>query len=181
MERREILLWIDENIKNKNLKKHMIAVEACMRHLAKRFKEDEKKWGVAGLVHDIDYEKTAQDPEKHGVISAEMLREKGFEEDIISAVKAHAGKKKPETKMEQALYAVDPLTGLIVASALMHPEKKLRALDVGFVLRRFKEKRFAAGADREQIKKCEELGLSLEEFIKICLSAMQEVSEDLGL
>ncbi len=181
MERKEILAWIDENIKNKNLKKHMLAVEACMRHLARKFGEDENKWGIAGLVHDIDYEKTKDTPEKHGLVSAEMLSEKGFNEEIINAVKAHAGKKRPQAKIEIALYAVDPLTGLIVASALMHPEKKLKALDTGFVLRRFKEKRFAAGANREQIKKCEELGLSLEEFIEVCLSAMKEISQDLEL
>jgi len=99
----------------------------------------------------------------------------------VRAVKVHSGHLPPLSKLDWALFATDPLTGLIVASALMHPEKKLSALDVDFIVRRFKEKRFAAGANREQIAACKNLGLQLEEFMQICLEGMQGVAQDLGL
>jgi predicted hydrolase (HD superfamily) len=102
-------------------------------------------------------------------------------EEIIHAVKAHNEHVPRDSRMDRALYASDPVTGLIVASALMHPDKKLSGLDVDFVMRRFKEKRFAAGADRDQIAACSELGLSLEEFLDIAIASMQGISDDLGL
>ncbi len=179
--REQALEEIKKRIKNKNLLKHMLATEACMKELAKNFNEDQDIWALSGLVHDIDYEETKDTPEKHATLGAEILKSLGYDKKITDAVLAHAGKKTPENKLEWALYAVDPLTGLIVASALMHPEKKLWSIDVNFILRRFKEKRFAAGANREQIKKCSEIGLSLNEFISICLKAMQSISKELGL
>jgi len=179
--RDELLKLLHQKVKSKNLIKHMLATEACMRALADRMGEDKEKWGVAGLVHDIDYEETKDNFDQHGLVSARMLEEMGFPQDIIDAVKAHAGKKEPTTKMEWALYAVDPLTGLIVAAALMHPSKSLTGIDRDFVLRRFKEKRFAAGANRDQIRQCEKLGLTLEEFIDICVKAMQGIAKELGL
>ncbi len=182
MEREEALKLIDSFIKNENLKKHSLAVEACMRKLANYLNEDEEKWGLCGLLHDLDYEETSKDPERHGIRTIEILKERNFnKEEILNGILAHCEKKNPENNLEKAIYAIDPLTGLIIASCLMHPDKKLRSLDVGFVLRRFKEKKFAAGANREQIKKCEEIGLNLEKFIELCLSAMQEIAESLGL
>ncbi len=182
MTREEALKLIQEKVKTKNLVKHMIAVEACMRKLAERLGEDPEMWGLAGLLHDIDYEVTKDKPEEHAKVGAEWLREMGLPEEIVNAVRRHAGRdEKPVEPMDIALYAADPLTGLIVASALMHPSRSLKGMDRDFVLRRFKEKRFAAGANREQIKECERLGLSLEEFIDICLEAMKEVSDALGL
>jgi putative nucleotidyltransferase with HDIG domain len=159
----------------------MLATEACMRSLARHFQEDEEKWGTCGLLHDLDYDETAKTPEVHGLKTVEWLREKGVGEEILLAILAHNSHKPAESLIEKALYAVDPLTGLIVASALMHPDKKLNSIDKNFVLRRFKEKRFAAGANREQIKSCEVMGISLEEFVDICLKAMQEIAPDLGL
>ncbi len=179
--RDELLRLLYQKVKTKNLIKHMLATEACMRALADRMGEDMEKWGLVGLVHDIDYEETKDNFAQHGLVSARMLKEMGLPQDIIDAVKAHAGKKEPTTKMEWALYAVDPLTGLIVAAALMHPSKSLRGIDRDFVLRRFKEKRFAAGANRDQIRQCEKLGLTLEEFIDICVKAMQGIAKELGL
>lgn len=181
MERSEALELLKKNLKHKNLVKHCLAVEACMRKLAERFNEDPEKWALAGLLHDIDYEKTVAEPEKHGLLAMEILKDKIKDEDILHAIRAHAYREDPKSKMAWALYAADPLTGLIVAAALMHPSKKLEGVDVEFLKRRFKEKRFAAGANREQIKKCENLGISLEEFMSICLQAMQEISEELGL
>ncbi len=181
MNREEAKTLVLEKVQNKNLVKHMLASEACMKGLARYFQEDEEKWRLCGLLHDLDYDETAKSPELHGLKTVEWLKEKGVGEDILSAILAHNSHKPTESLIEKALYAVDPLTGLIVASALMHPDKKLKSIDKEFVLRRFKEKKFAAGANREQIKTCETMGLSLEEFVDICLKSMQEIADDLGL
>ncbi|MBD3347759.1 MAG: HDIG domain-containing protein [Candidatus Eisenbacteria bacterium] len=181
MERGECLQLVKEHCSNRNLLKHMLATEAVMRALARELDEDEEAWATAGLVHDLDYDETAELPERHGLVSAGMLEERGFPEDIIHAVKAHNEHAPRESAMDRALYASDPVTGLIVAAALMHPTKSLGGLDVDFVMRRFGEKRFAAGASREQIATCSELGLDLERFIGVALGAMQEISDELGL
>lgn len=183
MNREEALQLVKEKIKNENLVKHCLAVEICMRALAKHFEENEEKWGLAGLLHDIDYEETKDNPEKHSLIGAEILEKMDLDKEICEAVKTHNEMHgiAPESRMAKALYSVDPLTGLIVASALVLPEKKLANLTPENVLNRFKEKAFAKGANRETIAKCEDVGLSLEEFVKIGLQAMQSISNDLGL
>ena len=181
MERNEALKLLKENLKHRNLIKHSLAVEACMRALAQEMGEDPDRWGLAGLLHDIDYELTMDRPEEHGLKAMEILKDKIKDEEILHAIRAHAYKEEPKTKMAWALYSADPLTGLIVAAALMHPTKRLEGVDLGFLKRRFKEKRFAAGADREQIKKCENLGLDLDRFMELCLNAMKGISGELGL
>lgn len=181
MKREQALNLLKGKLKNKNLFKHCLATESCLKELAHHFGEDEETWGIAGLLHDIDYEETQNDPAHHGLIGAEILEKEGLPPDIIYAIKVHAGHLTPKSKLDWALFATDPLTGLIVASALMHPDKKLLSLDTDFVLRRFKEKRFAAGANREQILTCKNLGLELEQFIDICLKGMQKISVDLNL
>ena len=185
MTRQEALQLVQEHVKNQNSIKHMLATEVIMRALGRYFKEDEEVWGLAGLVHDIDMEMVdyLKEPAKHGLVAAEILEKAGLAEDIIEAVKAHnpATGKVRETKLEKAIYCVDPLTGLIVAATLVLPSKKLADLKPESVLRRFKEKGFARGANREKIAACSEIGLSLEEFIKIGLEAMQGISGDLGL
>lgn len=181
MNRQEALELVKKHVPQKNLVKHMLAAEAVMKALARKFGEDEEKWGLAGLLHDVDYAETADKPEIHAVRSAEILREQGVDEDIIHAILGHNNKAERDTLMSKALYAVDPLTGFLVACALMTPEKKLSAVDVGFAQRRFKEKSFARGASREQMMTCEELGLSLDEFFEIGIKAMQEIAEELGL
>ncbi len=183
MNRSQALDLLKSNIKNKNLLKHMYAAEAIMRALAEKFGEDADKWGLTGLLHDIDYDQTANDPDNHALIGGEMLKAAGFDEDIVYAVKAHNYKLELPRKslMDKAIYACDPLTGLIVASALIHPDKKLSSIDTAFVLNRFKESSFARGANREQIQKCSEMGLDLEEFVTIGLKAMQGIADELGL
>jgi hypothetical protein len=183
MKREQALKLVKEKIENKNLIKHSLAVETCMKFLAKYFNEDEEKWGLAGLLHDIDYEKTKDNPNLHSLKGAEFLEKLGLEKEIVEAVKTHneAHGILPETKMAKALYCVDPLTGLIVAATLVLPSKKLNDLTVENVLNRFKEKSFARGAKREIILKCSDINLTLEEFIEICLKAMQEISVELGL
>jgi putative nucleotidyltransferase with HDIG domain len=180
MTRDEALELVRSKVKNKNLVKHMIATEACMRGLARHFQEDEDLWGITGLVHDLDYDQTANDFPKHGILSAQMLEEMGVDERIVYAVKAHPGHVEAISTMDKALFAVDPLTGLIVAATLMHPTKKISDVDTKFVLNRFKEKRFAAGADRDTIRTCENIGLSLEEFVTISLDAMKTIADELG-
>ncbi|MCD6443103.1 MAG: HD domain-containing protein [Thermotogae bacterium] len=181
MDREEALALVKKHVKNKNLVKHMIAVEAVMRELARRLNEDERIWGLAGLLHDIDYDLTYDKPEKHSIVAMDILKDYNLPKEILDAILAHSGKKKIETKIERAIYAADPITGLIVASALIHPDKKLAFIDTNFVLNRFKEKSFARGANREQIKSITELGLTLEEFVELSLNAMKSVSDDLGL
>ncbi|SCG83019.1 metal dependent phosphohydrolase [Proteiniborus sp. DW1] len=183
MNREEALKHLKENIKNKNLLKHMYATEAVMRGLAERFGEDKDRWGIAGLVHDIDYDTTADDPQKHSLVGGAMLEELGYDKDIVYAIKAHNKVHGLERKslMDKALFCTDPLTGLIVASALISPAKKLHAIDTQFVINRFHEKTFAKGANREQISACSDLGLTLEEFISIGLDSMRQINDILEL
>ena len=183
MTRDELVKEVEKRIKTKNLFKHILAVEAVMRRLARRLGEDEDRWGAAGLLHDIDYEETKDDPANHSLVSGKIAEELGFDAEIVDAVKAHneAHGLPRETNMAKALYSCDPLTGLIVAAALISPEKKLSAIDTDFVLHRMGEKSFAKGANRNIIRSCTELGLSLEEFISLGLEAMQDIHEELGL
>jgi putative nucleotidyltransferase with HDIG domain len=181
MQRDEAKALLEQTIPNKNLQKHMLAAEACMRELASHFNEDADPWGLAGLLHDLDYDQTVNDFPNHGKVTAQMLEGKGIPDEVIHAIHAHPGHVEAKSKMDFALYAADSLTGLIVAAALMHPSKKLANVDVPFIMKRYKEKRFAAGANREQIQTCDRLGLSLEDFVGKCLKAMQGISDELGL
>ncbi|HPU00367.1 MAG: HDIG domain-containing protein [Firmicutes bacterium] len=183
MDRQEALRLVNQEVKTRNLVKHMLAAEAVMRRLARELGQDEELWGLAGLLHDLDYDKTVDQPERHGLLGAQILEEKGMPAELVHAVKAHnemIGVER-ETLLDKALYAADPVTGLLVAAALIHPQKKLSAIDVPFVMNRFKEKNFARGADRGQIESCRELGLELERFIALSLEAMQSIAADLGL
>ncbi len=181
MTRDEALKWVERELEKPNLIKHVLAVEASCRRLAGHFGEDPEYWAMVGLLHDIDYLKTIDDPDGHTRLAAEWLAEKGFDDKFIYAVMSHAERVEPKSKLDWTLFSVDPTTGLVVAAALMHPSKSLAGLDVGFLMKRFKEKRFAAGARRESIAACSNLGLSLEEFLGHVLAAMQGISDDLGL
>ncbi|AGL03532.1 HD domain-containing protein [Desulfoscipio gibsoniae] len=183
MTREEAYKLLKQHLKNKNLIKHSLAVEAVMRHLAKHFNEDVEKWGLAGLLHDIDYDRTKGDPQRHSMEGADLLAEQGLSEDIVYAVRVHneAHGLPRNTLMDKALYSTDPLTGLIVAGALIRPEKKLTAVDVEFLRKRFGEKAFARGANREIIAACSEMGLELEEFLALGLEAMQGIADEMGL
>lgn len=183
MERQKAFEFLKQRLKNENLIKHSLAVEAIMKKLANHFQEDAAKWALAGLLHDIDYEDTKEKPKEHSLKGAQMLTEQGIDKEITEAVKKHNEIHNLErvTLIEKSLYCVDPLTGLIVAAALVLPDKKLNSLTPENVLNRLKEKSFARGANREVIKACEEINLSLEEFVKIGLTAMQEINNNLGL
>jgi len=181
--RKEVLNSVNENVENKNLVKHMLATEAIMRVLARHLGEDEEEWGLTGLLHDIDVELTGGDMSSHSKLGADLAKELGASEAMAHAILCHneAHGVPRETKLDKALFCVDPLTGLITAAALVRPDKKLAGLEAKSVLKRFKEKSFAAGASREQISLCSEIGLELGEFIELGLKAMQEISSDLGL
>jgi len=181
MSREDALVLVKDNVTNKNLRKHMLAAEAVMRALAKRLDEDEELWARTGLLHDVDWDETANDFPRHGVLSAEMLAERGCPEEMVHAVKAHAEKAPVESKLDQALYAADPLTGFLVSCALIRPEKKLAIVDVQFVKNRMAEKGFSRSVDRDQIRQCEKLGIDLDEFIRISLDAMKGIAGELGL
>ena len=184
MIREEAYNLLKDKVQNQNLIKHCIAAEACMRALAEHFDEDKEKWGVTGLLHDIDYEETKNEPTKHSLVGAEILHKLGVDKEIVEAIKTHneIHEIAPQTRMAKAIFCVDPLTGLIVAATLVLPSKKIADLTAENVLNRFSEKGFAKGANREIIAKCHDLlDLLLEEFTKICLEAMKKISNELDL
>jgi len=181
MTRDEALALLQEHLKNKNLVKHCLSVEACMRALAVRLGHNPEPWGLAGILHDLDYELTDKSPEFHTTETVKILRDKGVDERIIHAVQAHAAKVPCESPMDWAIFSVDPLTGLIISATLMHPTKKIASIDLEFLKRRYKEKSFARGARREEIEESRHLGLELDEFLSIAIRAMQGIAADLGL
>jgi len=170
-------------VQNKNLLKHMLGVEAIMRGLAERFNQDQELWGLAGLLHDIDYEETKDDPQRHSLRAAEILTELDLPSEVVQAVKVHnyVHGIPRTTLLDKALYAADPVSGLIVAGALVRPDKKLAGVDTEFLKKKFGEKSFAKGANREQIKTCEEMGLDLDTFLDISIKSMQKIAAELGL
>ncbi|MFC2167025.1 HDIG domain-containing metalloprotein [Acidobacteriota bacterium] len=181
MKRTEAYELVKKHLKNKNLIKHSLAVEACMRAMAAKFNQDVDKWGLAGILHDLDYEITEKSPELHTTETVKMLQEMDIESEVICTIQAHAGQISCKSNMEWSIFSIDPLTGLIIAATLMHPSKKLMEIDLEFIKRRYKEKSFARGARREDIEQIKNVGTDLDEFITICLEAMQGISEELGL
>ncbi len=170
-------------IESENLIKHSLAVEAIMRKLAEYFHDDVELWGITGLVHDIDLERVHNNMDLHGMMGGDILEQLEFDGTIVYAVRAHNPRNNyaRRRRIDKALYCADPISGLITACALILPEKKLDKIDEAFVIKRFYENGFARGANREQITTCSELDLSLEEFIRLSLEAMKEISEQLGL
>ena len=183
MERKHAMLAIEANVENGNTIKHMLATEAIMRALAKRLGENEDEWGLTGLLHDVDVELTEDDPNSHSTLGADMARDMGAGDAVARAILCHNEMHGVpcETLMEKALYCCDPLTGLITASVMIRPDKKIEGLTLDSLQKRYKEKRFAAGASREQIELCSEIGLELDEFLTIGLEAMRGVADKLGL
>lgn len=181
--RDEALALVTERITQRNLVNHCIATEIIMRALAERLgvvAEDVERWGLAGLLHDLDYAETADDFERHGIVSARELA--GLVDDeMIHAVLAHADKAPRESHMDHALWCADPTTGFIVAAALVRPEKDLAGVEVRSLKKRWKEKAFARGASRDQMAGHEALGLDREEFLTIALDAMKARAAEIGL
>lgn len=181
--RKDALSLIKENVKTPNLIKHMLAVEAIMRRCAEYLGEDADKWDLLGLVHDIDFESTKNNPEKHGLVSEKILFGK-VSEEVLRAIKSHNSEHTgvmPESKMENCLIAADALSGLVIAAALIVPSKKLTDVNVKSLSKKFKEKDFARNCSRENMLYCEKIGITIEEFFKISLEALQEIAIDLEL
>lgn len=181
--RNEALNLVKNNVSKRNFLFHMIAVEAIMRGIAKYLGENEEQWALIGLLHDIDYEKTEATPERHSLLTEQIL--KGLvPEELIKAIKAHNFRYTgvmPETKMEKALIASDAISGLLVACALVMPSKKLADVKVETVAKKFKDKDFARGAERERILVCEEIGIPREKFFEIALNGLKAVASEIGL
>ncbi|MBI5265848.1 MAG: HDIG domain-containing protein [candidate division Zixibacteria bacterium] len=181
MTRTEAYQLVEQKIGVNNLLKHILAVEAGMRRLAEHFGEDVDYWGLTGLVHDLDYNETKNDPQRHTYLTREWLEQYKLPEEMQYAIHAHPGHVPCKSRLDWALYATDPSTGFIVACALMHPSKKLINIDAEFMLRRFDEKPFAAGASRENMAACSNLGLDLAEFLMLVREGMLGISDGLGL
>ena len=174
---------LDEWVNNKNLKKHAYAVEATMRAYASKLGGDPEKWGIVGLLHDFDYEKypTLEDHPFKGVA---YLKEKGYADELTEGILAHAAHTDTarDTDLKKSIFAVDELTGLIVAVALTRPSKKIADVTAESVMKKWNQKAFAAGVDRKMIETgAEELGIPLKEHVETVLKAMQGISEKLGL
>lgn len=181
--REQALALVHQNISKKNVIHHVIAVEAIMKALARNCGEDDQKWGMTGLLHDVDYERTETAPERHSLLAEDILKGQ-VEPEVIKAIKTHNFEHtglKPETKMEIALVAADAVSGLLIACALVMPSKKLADVKVESVNRKFRDKDFARGADRERMLYCEQLGLSKEMFFEVALNGLKEYASQIGL
>lgn len=168
---------------SENLRKHALAVEACMRAYARKFGEDEALWGVTGLIHDFDYERYPT-PAEHPFVGNKILEERGWPETIRRAILSHAQYSgvSRDSKMEKALFACDELAGLITATALVKPGKSLAEVDAKSVRKKMKDKAFARSVSREDIVQgAHDLGVDLEEHITFCIEAMKGIAEELGL
>ena len=175
---------LKEKLAADHMIKHSLATEAIMRDLAAHFGEDADEWGIAGLLHDLDLETVDDDPATHGKVTVQWLSELGCPETTKQAILAHnaEGLGVPrESRFDYALTCGEQITGLIVATALVMPSKKLADVKAKSVKKRFKDKRFAAKVSRERIAECEKIGFTLEEFIELSLAAMQKTAEPLGM
>jgi putative nucleotidyltransferase with HDIG domain len=172
-----------EYTQSESLRKHMLAVEACMRAYARKFGEDENKWGITGLLHDFDYEKYPT-PAEHPLVGSKILEERGYPEDVRRAILSHADYSgvKRESRMEKTLYACDEVSGFITASALVKPNKSLAEVEAKSVRKKMKDKAFARSVNRDDIiNGASDLGVNLEEHIAFCIEAMKGIAGELGL
>ena len=169
---------------NKNIL-HSRETEVIMVDLAKRLGKNEDLWGMVGLLHDIDWEKTSDKPKQHTILAAKILSDVNFPKSGIDAIRAHnfkyAKERNRSTQLDYALACSESITGIIYAAALVQPDKKLSQVKVKSIKKKLKDKTFAANVNREMISECEKLGLSLDEFIELSLKAMQNISDELGL
>ena len=184
IERTQALALLKEYCKEEGLIKHSVATEAVMQALAKRLGHNPDQWGIAGLLHDLDYDETKEDPPRHTLRTEEILRDKGIDEEIIEAIKAHNAEALGMVRGKPFHFAVtcaESITGMIVATTLVYPDKKIASVKPSSIVKRMKEKGFARTVRRDAIRECEKLGLGLEEFAELSLKAMQGISDQLGL
>lgn len=181
--REKAIKLVEKYIKKETHIKHVLAVEAIMRKLAKYFNENEELWGLVGLLHDLDFDLTEETPEKHGIISTEILKDK-LPAEALQAILAHNyeyTKTEPKTLLDKALLMADAASGLIIAAALVMPNKKLSEVKRKTLKKKFKDKSFARGSRRDKMLLAQELGLDLYDFLELALHALQEIALDLGL
>jgi len=184
MDRTDAIELLNACIANEKMRQHCYAAEAVMRALARKLHQDEDRWGLAGLLHDLDVEKVNADLAVHGLETAKILEERGVDPEIVEAIVLHnemASGRPRQSDFHFALAAGETVTGLITATALVYPDKKLASVKPKSVVKRMKEKNFAASVNRDIILECEKLGISLPEFVDLSLNAMQEISDQLGL
>jgi putative nucleotidyltransferase with HDIG domain len=182
--RDEAIPLMKEYLRAENLQKHSLATEIIMRRLAQKRGEDEDLWGIVGLLHDLDYEETKDDMPRHTLRTEEILKGKGVAKEIIEAIKGHNADNlgyKREKPIEHALTCAECITGMVVATTLVYPDKKLVSVKPKSIIKRMKQKEFARSVNREYIRECEKIGIPLEEFAELSLKAMQEISGELGL
>jgi putative nucleotidyltransferase with HDIG domain len=182
--RDQALEVLKEHINNPNMIKHCLASEAVMRAVAKRLGEDEEMWGLTGLLHDLDVELTKDDFPSHGRETVRILTELGVVAEILDAIQMHNEAAVDETRssvFHHALAAGETITGLIIATTLVYPDKKLASVKPKSITKRMKEKSFAASVNRDTIRECETIGIPLPEFAELALTAMQGISGELGL
>jgi len=175
---------LKQHVQNERMLDHSYASEAVLRALARRLGRDEERWGLAGLLHDIDIEAVGGDLSRHGIEAERILTEAGIDPEIVTTVKMHNERvcgTTRSTEFQHALAAGETITGFIVATALVYPDKKIASVKVKSITKRMKEKAFAASVNRDTIRECEALGLSLDEFVEISLGAMRGVADRLGL
>lgn len=181
--RAEALELVHAHLHNENLRRHSLASEAVLRALARHLGEDEELWGLCGLLHDLDAE-SHPDMGTHTHHTVQVLQERGVATDIVEAIRLHneaAHQEKRSTPLQHALAAGETVTGLIIASALVRPDKSLAAVQPKSVRRRFRESAFARGADRKVIAECVHCGLEVDDFLALALAAMQGIAEELAL
>lgn len=183
--RDQLVELMQKHVTSDNLWKHSLATEAVMRKLAERLDKDPETWGLVGLAHDIDFDETKDEPAKHTVIGAEILRENGVAEEYVKAVTSHneaiAGWTPRNTPLEHGLASSEAITGLVVATALVMPDKKLTSVKPKSVKKRMGQTAFARNVDRNAILECERIGVSIEDFCALAVEAMQGVRDKLGL
>jgi putative nucleotidyltransferase with HDIG domain len=180
--RDEALALMHEHVQSESLRRHMYSVEAACRAYARRFGEDEELYGLAGLLHDFDYERW---PDEHPVRGVEMLRERGYPDPVLHAIQAHYSARtgvKPETLLDRTLWASDEITGMITAAALVRPSRSVMDLEAKSVMKKMKDRQFAAGVDRDEVRHAAEaLGVELAEHVDFVIGAMRGVAPALGL
>ena len=182
--REKAISLIEEHIQSPNMIKHCLASEAVLGALAEHLGEDREKWSLAGLLHDLDVEMTNADLNVHGRETVRILKQQGVDPEIIEAIGLHNERSAAEKRSKpfhHALAAGETVTGLIIATALVYPDKKLASVKPKSILKRMKEKAFAASVDRDIIRECEQVPIPLDEFVLISLQAMQSIHTELGL
>jgi putative nucleotidyltransferase with HDIG domain len=182
--REEALKLMENYLQSESLRKHSYATEAVMRAMAEKLGHDPELWGIVGLLHDLDYNETKDQPSLHGLKTAEILKEKGVASEVVEAIKAHNAEAlgmERKTDLDIGVTCSESITGMVIATTLVYPDKKISSVKPSSIIKRMKQKEFARSVNRDLIRKCEDLHLSLEEFAGLSLKAMGAISDLLGL